>query len=502
MINWSRQIALGASLIMGISLSELLGEKHDSDPIELTSQVQLFVDDFLIQEMQGVARSLHTPSKARETPVLVADRPWEGGLSLEAGTVLYEPVQGIFRVQYNALPSRDKPDVVESLCYATSTDGVNWEKPNLGLVEFEGSRDNNILLKGSNWYHSVLRDDSDPDADRRYKLAYWQSRDRSRCGIWVAFSPDGIRWEQHPNNPVVPCSASGDTFAVTQDPATKHYYLYNKSRIRPPRKVSRMVSDDFVHWKDEQLILEPDELDEPDTEFYSMAVFPYGSQYLGFLRVFHTYSQLMDVQLASSRDGINWERSARRRVFLPLGFMRNEYGGRSFDSGMNSALAPAIKDDQLWIYYPGFDNLHNAPALDHYGKIGLARLRLDGFCSLDSTSQGYVQTKPLRFRGNSFSINAVVRSMVGDGEDPNPTWEGLFTNAPGGQGSIRIEIQDEGGQAISGYEASSCKPLQGDGIRQRVTWNDGKDLAPLDGKVVRLKFVLTNASLYSFRIGE
>ncbi len=65
----------------------------------MTSQVQLFVDDFLIQEMQGVARSLHTPSKARENPVLVADRPWEGGLSLEAGTVLYEPGRGIFKRQ-------------------------------------------------------------------------------------------------------------------------------------------------------------------------------------------------------------------------------------------------------------------------------------------------------------------------------------------------------------------------------------------------------------------
>ena len=85
---------------------------------------------------------------------------------------------------------------------------------------------------------------------------------------------------------------------------------------------------------------------------------------------------------------------------------------------------------------------------------------------------------------------------------PGCPYPALFTNAPGGQGSILIEIQDEGGQPISGYEASSCKPLQDDGIGQRVTWNDGKDLAPLDGKVVRLKFVLTNASLYSFRIGE
>ena len=499
--RWLR-VALGAGFVLGVSFAGQAEKGDGTDPIELTSQVQLFVDDFLIQEMKGVARSLHTPEKVTENPVLVADRPWEGGLSLESGTVLYDAEQGIFRMWYNALSSREKPDVVESLCYATSPDGVAWEKPNLGLVEFQGSRDNNILLMGSNWYHCVLRDDSDPDPARRYKLAYWQTRDRNRCGIWVAFSTDGIHWVLHPSNPVVPCSATGDTFSVMQDPTSGDYYLYNKSRIRPPRKVSRMVSNDFVHWKNDQLVLEPDELDQSDTEFYSMAVFPYGSQYLGFLRVFHTYSQLMDVQLASSRDGVNWDRSARRRVFLPLGFMRNEYGGRSFDSGMNSALAPAIKDEKLWIYYPGFANLHNAPALDHYGKIGLAKLRLDGFCSLDATGQGYVLTKPIRFGGSSLSINAVVHSIAKPGQTPNPTWAGLFAHAKGGQGSIQVEVQDEEGQTIPGYAASSCEPLVGDGLRQSVVWQEKKNMAALRDRVVRLKFLLTNASLYSFRISE
>ena len=498
-IRWP-WLALVAGLTLGIASPVRAERNENDDPIELTSEVQLFVDDFLIQEMEGVTRALHTPKKASENPVLVPDRPWEGGLSLEAGTVLYDPSKGVFRMWYNALASREKPDLVESLCYATSVDGVNWDKPKLGLVEFQGSRENNILFLGSNWYHAVLRDELDPDAARRYKLLYWQSRERSRCGIWAAFSADGIRWEQHPNNPVVPCSATGDTFSLMQDLNSKHFYLYNKSRIRPLRKVSRMVSTDFVHWKGERLVLEPDESDGPDTEFYSMVVFSYGSQYLGFLRLFHTYSQLMDVQLASSRDGIDWQRSARRRVFLPLGFMRNEYGGKSFDSGMNSALAPVIKDDQLWIYYPGFDNLHNAPALDHYGKIGLARLRLDGFCSLDTTSRGHVLTRPFRFKGEPLAVNAEVHSLVREGEEPNPVWEELFMGAPGGQGSIRVEVQGQDGEPIAGYEASNCRPLEGDGIRQEVHWQQKNNLASLKGQVIRLKFILTNASLYSFMI--
>ena len=169
---------------------------------------------------------------------------------------------------------------------------------------------------------------------------------------------------------------------------------------------------------------------------------------------------------------------------------------------MNSALAPVIKDGQLWIYYPGFANLHNAPALDHYGKIGLARLRLDGFCSLDATSQGHILTKPIRFQGSSLFLNAVVHSMAQAGKTPNSTWAGLFSNAPAGEGSIRVEVQDMEGETIPGYEASSCKPLVRDGIRQPVVWKEKKDLAALEDRVIQLKFILTNASLYSFTISE
>ena len=470
--------------------------------IELTSDTQVFVDDFLIESMEGVTRTLQTPIKARGNPVLEAERPWEGGLALGGGTVLFDEEQQLFKMWYNALPNQDRPRIDESLCYAISQDGVSWERPNLGLVEFRGSRANNILLKWSNWYHCVLKDDADPDPSRRYKLAYWQIKDRSRCGLWVAFSSDGIRWTRHPENPVVPCSATGDTFTVMQDPGSRRFFLYHKSTIRPLRKVSRLVSDDFIHWRGNRLVLEPDERDGPDTEFYSLAAFPYAGQYLGFLRLFHTYSQLMDVQLVSSRNGLDWSRSVRRRVFLSLGFMKNEYGGRSFDSGMVGAIAPVEKDDQLWIYYPGFDNLHNAPASEHRGRIGLARLRVDGFCSLDATSQGHVLTRPLTFQGSSMFVNALTRSVHPEGSSTKPTWNDLLTNVPEGQGSVTVEVQDEGGQPIPGYEASNCEPLRGNQVRLQVRWGRDGDLAKLRGRVVRFKFVLSNAGLYSFRIGD
>ena len=168
-------------------------------------------------------------------------------------------------------------------------------------------------------------------------------------------------------------------------------------------------------------VLEPDEHDQPDTEFYGLSAFSYGGQYLGLLRVFHTYSQLMDTQLTSSREGLVWDLSGYRRIFLPLGYMRNEYGGSSFDSGMVFPVtAPAVKDDKLWIYYSGFANHHNTLAKEHTGEIGLATLRLDGFVSLEATSEASVITRPVTFQGSSMTLNARTRAMEQQGGAFNP----------------------------------------------------------------------------------
>jgi len=491
-------VLLGA-LVAGAGGCSAAGPEPEA--IELSSDPQLFVDDFLVESLDGVVKSLNRPIKHPGNPLIRPDKPWEGYLVLQPGSVIFDEEEQLFKMWYNSLPSTDRPDVEEFLCYATSKDGVTWEKPNLGLVEFRGSKANNIFLKWSAWTHSVIKDSHDTDAGRRYKLAYWQTHDRGRCGVWVAFSPDGVRWTDYPDNPVVPCSATGDTFSAMQDPASKKYLLYHKSTIRPIRKVARLVSDDFIHWKDSRLVLEPDTYDQSDTEFYGLSAFSYGSQYLGFLWVFHTYSQLMDAQLVSSRDGLQWDRTMNRQILLPLGYMRNHYSGSSFDSGMVFPInAPAVHDEQLWIYYSGFSNLHNALAEAHTGEIGLAKIRLDGFVSLEATGEGYVLTRPVRFQGSSMTLNARTAVLEQQGGEFNPTWKELLTKAPDGKGSIRVEVQDEDGQPIGGYGSGDCRPIDSDGVGLEVSWEGDKDLNALKGRPVRFKFVMSNASLYSFRI--
>ena len=489
-------VFLVSVLLAGVSCAPV---PEADPPIRLDDRVQLFVDDFLVERMDRVWRSLGRGGKVAGNPLIRSDRPWEGYLILQPGSVIYSPEKQIFEMWYNTLPRTGETDIDQFVCYATSEDGIRWEKPELNHLEFRGSKANNIVLRWNNWNHSVILDPEDPDPARRYKMGYWQTRDRDRCGIWAAFSPDGIRWTDYEKNPVVPCWATGDTFAVMRDPVSRQYWLYHKTNPGGPRKVSRLVSDDFIHWTDDRLVLEPDAHDRPGTEFYGLSAFPHGSQTLGLLWVFHTNIQTMDVQLVSSRDGVKWDRSVYRRPLIYLGYQRNEYSGKSFDSGMIWPItAPVIKDGMVWIYYSGFDNLHNAPSEDHTGEIGLARLRQDGFVALDATAEGSVLTRPVQFSGSTLQVNARLLRREGDASEA--PGEVTFNDSPNQEGYLKIEVQDVAGNPIPGYEADASGLAPVEGVYSKVSWKGKDGLQELQDRPVRLKFILSRTRLYSFQI--
>lgn len=475
---------------------------------EIGADSEIFLDDFLIQRSEGVWRSVNHPKKFAGNPVIKPDRPWEGYLILQPGTVLFDKAEGKFKMWYLAAPSKWRPPSKGGswddcfLCYATSEDGLAWEKPDLGLTEFRGSRANNIILTKVNWDHCLVEDKNDPDSSKRYKLLYWQSWDKEHCGIWTAFSSDGIHWQNPLTYPSVPCSATSDTFSVMRDPVSKQYFLFHKTVLGRIRKVSRLVSDDLINWRDDRLILEPDAHDQPDTQLYGLSGFRYGNQYVGMLWVFHTYLQSVDTQLVSSRDGLHWGRALNRMIFLPLGYMVVGYKGYSFDSKMIwPTSAPIQKDDELWIYYSGFSNPHNALSSEYTGQIGVARLRLDGFCSLDATSEGFIVTRPIKLEGSTLFVNAQVNSNEAQPLGSHPTWRGLFAGTTG-EGYVRVEVQDEVERPIEGYSAAESLPLRGDGVHQKVSWGRGKGLSALRGRAVRFKFIIANTKLYSFEVRQ
>ena len=108
-------------------------------PVKIDSSRQLFVDDYLVSSKSGLARQFHQPVKHLANPLLVSDRPWEGP-HIWMGSVIYDDQWRQFRMWYG--------DAKANMLYAKSDDGITWAKPDLGVIEYEGSRENNIVIEG------------------------------------------------------------------------------------------------------------------------------------------------------------------------------------------------------------------------------------------------------------------------------------------------------------------------------------------------------------------
>ena len=120
-----------------------------ADPLEIGSRLELFVDHHLVERFEGTALKLNPPRDEGE--VLRFDRPWEGVFS-GYGTVLHEGDS--YLLYYRGKPDFQSDGIAEVVCYAESRDGIRWERPALGLHEYEGSRDNNIILTESPISHN------------------------------------------------------------------------------------------------------------------------------------------------------------------------------------------------------------------------------------------------------------------------------------------------------------------------------------------------------------
>ena len=451
--------------------------------------LHLLVDNHDIQDQWGLERIIQQPRQGREQPLVVADQPWEGTAVLAWGSVLYVPEERQWKLWYEGY-NRNWADADRySFCHALSADGTRWEKPNFGLVEFRGSSANNIVyhLRDFAAAHGgygllditgVIYDPADEES-RRYKTIFQQNNpDHTVWGEYAAFSPDGIHWQRRAAA-VLP--AQGDRTNIYHDWRTGRYVLTtrahnnmpdNKAGLRRKRVIAWSESDDFIHWSRLRTIIKPDDYDPPDTtQFYGMVPFRYGARYLGFLEVYHTGSEHLDVQLAVSVDGIHWERVGSREPFLPVGPVG------SWDSIWVSFACnqPHVVGDQLWLYYHGRSTGHRvAPA---YGAIGRTVIGRDRFVALAAGhDEGQLVTEPVEVGGEQLLVNA---ACIG--------------------GELAVEVIGDDGRALPGYERRSCQLLAADSIDWRVTWAEREDLRVLVGQQVRLRFWLRNGRLFAYR---
>ena len=468
-----------------------------SDLIETTNNRQLFIDDLTVEEMNGVTRTLNQPVKYQGNPVLWPTKPWEVRRADLYASVMYDAADSLFKMWY-VCKSRGY-----TVAYARSRDGILWDKPSLGHVVWgegedlvlenttlEGpqfaspSRDNNLILVGAGNVN-VIKDNRDPDPDRLYKSLFFHNKYRYAS---VAFSPDGERWTLYEGNPVIERASDTHTL-LGWDEAIGAYVAYPRPWMstaegdRHIRVIARSISEDFTTWTEPEVVLEPDDQDPPGLEFYCMPVFTQAGLYVGLPWVYHAYPEeplagvrqgaTIDAQLAYSRDGIKWHRAGDRVPFIPLGPAGSVDGAR-----VSPAKEPVRVGDELWFYYGSSDANHYDG--NRSGSICLAKLRLDGFVSVDAGAPGgSLLTKPFRCYGGELVINAAARG-----------------------GAVSVAVLDEGGTLVDGFGVVDCALFDGDSVRHRMTWRHATNLDALEGSPIRLKFYMRSARLYSFSVGS
>ncbi|MEO5997706.1 MAG: hypothetical protein ABIN89_13285 [Chitinophagaceae bacterium] len=491
-----------------------------SKVIDIGSRRELFVDDYLVEKLSGKAGfCLHHP-ELRDVAI-IHDKPWEGNTS---GYHSIFKDGNLFRMYYRGSQiTLTKEKFIDAhpfyICYAESIDGLHWRKPNLGLFDFEGSKKNNIILASGKigglqlnmGDNASMFKDENPDAspDARYKAMVCSSKPK---GLYVFKSSDAIHWLPMNKEPVITEGAFDSQNIAFYDSVKNEYRCYwryfkevanantvNKIGIRAVRTA---VSKDFLHWTEINDVAYNDSL---PIELYTNQVKTYYRApqiFIGLptryiergwspsmralpdgehreLRSSHNLrygTALTDAMLMTSRDGIQFTRWSES--FLRPGIERDgtwNYGQQYIGWGMietksNLKGAPY----ELSFYSTESSWTSNAPTSD----LRRYTLRLDGFVSVQSPmSGGELLTKPLRFQGKKLSLNFAT-SVAGE---------------------LKVEIQDENGKAFPGFSLDDCSPVFGDTIERAVTWKQDSDLNTLSGRIIRLRFVLQDADLYSFQ---
>lgn len=480
-----------------------------AEPLDIRSQRELFVDDRLIHSLRDARRQLHHPVP-REL-ALVHDAPWEG-----AGSGYHSLIRDgdLYRLYYRGAPLAVENNRLkaspEVYCYAESRDGVTFEKPNLGLYEIAGSRENNVIWTGVGTHNFAPFLDARPDCppESRYKALGGTAREG---GLFAFHSADGIRWSRMREEPVVTRGAFDSQNLAFWDSTAQLYRAYFRTFTegvttgdvwRPAgfRAIRTATSRDFLHWENEQDLTYQD---SPLEHLYTNQIAPYFRAphlLIGFPTRYvdrgwsESMRALPEVERREARAAAN----RRYGTALTEALLMASRDGVHFQRWNEAFLRPGPQRPDTWLYGHQFvawqavetaSSLPGAPpemslyALEgswHGSGNALRRytLRLDGFVSIQAPlSGGELITRPLRFQGDRLELNFAT-SAAGD---------------------IRVEIQDVDGTPLPGFALDDCPPIFGDELQRRVVWEGNRDLRSLADRPVRLRFVLRDADLFALQ---
>jgi hypothetical protein len=440
---------------------------------------QLFVDDFLI-EHTTLTRTFHQAEYYPKNPVLKPDKPWETGTSsgghpaptamVFSDGVWYDPQDKLFKMWYMG-------GYTLATCYATSKDGITWEKPALDV-----KAGTNVVHQGQRDSATVWLDLEEKDPAKRFKLFVTQSTPQN-WAVFVHVSADGIHWGE----PTAVSKPVGDRTTVFYNPFRKVWVWSIRCGVAELGRARRYRehADPIVgaHWQSDEapLWIGADRLDPPrpdlmvTPQLYNLDAVAYESLLLGLFTIWpgqpNDRAKPNYVCLGFSRDGFHWHRPDRR----PFIGVSENYGDWNWGNVQSAGGGCLVVGDRLYFYVSGRAGVRGSSA-SGVCSTGLATLRRDGFASMDGgLTEGTLTTRCVRFNGKY-----------------------LFVNVDSDAGECRAEVLDETGQLMAPFSRDNCLPISADKTLQSVSWKGASDLAAVGDKPVKFRFYLRNGQLYAF----
>jgi hypothetical protein len=468
------------------SLGLLPGSAEDGSPSLPGRDRYLLLDSRVVASTDNAELVLGEVQKYKGNPLFEEDKPWEKRIDNVYANVIYDEEEQIYKCWYSpfivdqsskgmTLERRQEaeyraPDNREMvICYSTSEDGITWVKPELGLVEYEGSKANNILWRGGGDTEAlqegphgsgIFKDLRDPDPNRRYK-AFLKSEILS-----VAFSADGIHWGPATACPEANCAGDTHNNALWAPTLGKYVGITREWGRMFGRQVAWTSSADFVNWEKIEIVLEG--LDK-NHQTYAMPVFYHGGVYIGLVAIHDQDADRVWAELTWSPDTKTWHRVLPGTPLIPDSGEEGDY-----DWGcVYPAAYPVFLEDEVRLYYGGSDGLHTSW---RNGFLCLATLRPDGFAGhrvSDVAEPARVTTTPV------FDGKALLRVSA--------------DIADGGQLVVRVLGEEK--QVLAESEPLASTVSDAD-----VRWLDDNALGAIGPKRARLQFAFQEATVYSFSL--
>ena len=464
------------------------------------------LDSRVIETTDNAKIAVTAAAKDKNNPLFGEDKPWEKRFDNLYPNVMFDRQEGLYKCWYSpfivdksangmSLEERQKkryrpPRNIREMgvCYATSRDGIVWDKPELGIVEFEGSKKNNIVCRRPHGA-GVIKDLRDKDAAKRYKML----TSIGQKGMAVSFSPDGIQW-----GPLSPCPninpyrVDGTHYNAlwveelgryvgftrlrgkhgkygrtknAEQPEAGSKTLKKRHGAWPPRQVGRTTSKDFVSWTQATPIMQGL---GGNLQIYSMPVFRYGSVYLGLPVIHNQRTDRTWTELAWSANTVEWNRVCPGSPLIPNG---EPVGSYDWGCAYSSAY-PIFLESEIRLYYGASNFLHFGW---RDGFLCLARLRPDGFAGYEQVSgkrPAVITTAPVICTGSKLHLSADVQSI----------------------GSVNVRLLDKSNEQLFA-ESEPIKQTVTDAV---VEWRSGFPMRSINGEEVRMQFIINGSRLYSF----